>query len=314
MEQEISMKNTKAEMLEALNAALVRAEAAEKGKLFPEKTEKEKVEKKAIESAKTAVDQNVFSTELNNKFKDLQIAIAAEEARLQELYDVSVNLQKLALVIESGRERQEKIEAENNDKIEEAKTNIESLKTDYAQKKIELQEEYDNLAKKLKIDRSREAEEFQYNLKREREKESNAWGDEKAARELVLARKEAEIQAVLEDTNNKLEYIKTLETKVESIPALIESEKKQAVALAISELTKEYDYKTKLSEKDFESSLNRQNDKIAYLEKELDLFNKTNTALQNKLDKAYAELRELATKTVESASGVKIIGSGGDLQ
>ena len=39
---------------------------------------------------------------------------------------------------------------------------------------------------------------------------------------------------------------------------------------------------------------------------------KLNTALQNKLDKAYTELRELATKTVESASGVKIIGSAGE--
>ena len=81
---------------------------------------------------------------------------------------------------------------------------------------------------------------------------------------------------------------------------------------AIAELTREYEFKTQLADKDYQSSSDRQNDKISYLEKELESANKTNTALQNKLDKAYAELRELATKTVESASGVKIIGGSGE--
>jgi hypothetical protein len=45
------------------------------------------------------------------------------------------------------------------------------------------------------------------------------------------------------------------------------------------------------------------------MEKELEATNKMNVGLQGKLDKAYTEIRELATKTVESASGVKIIGS-----
>ncbi|MCL2433825.1 MAG: hypothetical protein FWD16_04835 [Clostridia bacterium] len=312
MEQEITMKNTKAEMLEALNAAKLRVDAAEKGKLNPEKMEKEKVEKKAVESAKAAVEQNIFSVELNNKFKDLQSAIATEEARLQELYDVSVGLQRLAFIIESGRERQAKIDTENAEKIEEAKATLEGLKAEYALKKAELQEEYDTLAKKLKIERTREAEEFQYNLKREREKENNAWGDEKAARESNLQKKEEQAQAILAQAESKEAYIKELELKTEGIPGLIEQEKTLAVNAAITEQTREYEYKTALSQKDYQSSLSRQNDKIAYIEKELDLAAKTNTALQNKLEKAYTEIREIATKTVESASGVKIIGGMGE--
>lgn len=310
MEQEITMKNTKAEMLEALNSALVRAQAAEAGKLNPVKVEKEQVEKKAVESAKAAVEQNIFSVELNNKFMDLQVAIAAEEARLQELYGVSVELQKLAQIIEAGRERQAKIDAENDAKIEEAKASLEVLEAEYTQKKAELQEEYDTLAKKLKVERAREAEEFQYNLKREREKENNIWEDGKAARESILSQKEEQAQTILAEAEAKVEYIKALEAKVEGIPALIESEKKAAVTSAIAELTREHEYKTDLSDKDYQNSLARQNDKIAYLEKELESTGKNNAALQNKLDKAYTELRELATKTVESASGVKIIGGG----
>jgi len=311
-ESEITMKNTKAEMMDALKSALERAEALEKGRLNPERIEKEKTEKRAVESTKESVGQNIFSVELNNKFKDLQLAISSEESRLQELYGVSSQLQKLALIIETGREQQTQIEHENNEKLETAKAALESLRAEYAGKKADLQEEYDNMAKKLKMERTREAEEYQYNNKREREKENNAWEDEKIARESALSKKETQAQGILTEAEAKAQHIASLESKVEGIPALVEAEKKSAVDLAVSQIVKEYEHKTALADKDFQNTLMRQNDKIAYLEKELDVLNKTNTNLQDKLDKAYTELRELATKTVESASGVKIISGTGD--
>jgi len=312
LEQEITMKNTKAEMLEALNAAMSRAKLAESNKLNPVKMEKEKVEKKAVESAKASVEQNIFSTELINKFKDLQSAINTEEARLQELYGVSSELQKLALIIESGRDKQTQIDAENTAKVENATQSLDNLRTEYIQKKSDLQEEYETLSKKLKIERTREAEEFQYNLKREREKEAFAWADEKSTREAALARKEEYVATLLEEVEAKVEYIKTLELKVENIPSLIESEKKTAIQTACAEINREHEFKSTMAEKDYQNTLARKDDKIVHLEKELDAAAKTNTSLQNKLDKAYSELRELATKTVESASGVKIIGGSAE--
>ena len=146
---------------------------------------------------------------------------------------------------------------------------------------------------KLKIERTREAEEYQYTLKREREKEEQA-------------------QSILEEAEGRAEHIKDLEAKVEGIATLIESERKDAADAAASALSKEHEFKTTIADKDYQNALSRQNDKIVYLEKELEASGKNNTSLQNKLDKAYAEIRELATKTVESASGVKIIGSSGE--
>ena len=312
IEQEITMKNTKAEMLEALNSALERAAAAESGMLNPIKAEKEKVEKKAVESAKISSEQNIFSAELIGKFKDLQTAIAAEESRLKELYGTAEELQKLALVIEAGRERQGQLDIENKAKIEEANAVIERLRTEYAQKKAELQEEYDVMAKKLKTERARELEEYQYTKEREREKENNSWADEKAARESELAKKEEQAQIILAEAESKAEYVKTLESKVESIPSLLETEKVSAINTTTAELTQIHGHKIALIEKDHQNAIDRANDKITYLEKELAASDKNAITLQNKLDKAYAEIRELATKTVESASGVKIIGTGSE--
>jgi hypothetical protein len=308
-ETEISLKNTKAEILEALNSALQRADSAEQGKLNPEKTEKERVEKRAIESAKKAVEQNIFSQALNDKFNDLQTAMAAEENRLAELYGVGRELQKLALVIESGKERLAAIEAEKLAKTADAHNSLEHLKAEFSHKNAELAAEYEAAAKKLKTERAREGEEYQYNLNRTREKENNAWADEKAAREAALAKREEQAAALFAEAAGKEEYVKNLEAKVEGISALLESEKQIAVDTATAALKREFEYQTTLAGKDYNSTIARLDDKIAYLEKELDIANKSTNTLQSKLDKAYGELRELATKTVESASGVKIIGN-----
>ena len=123
-----------------------------------------------MESTKKAVDQNIFSKELNEKWGDLQAAIAAEESRLQELYGVGREVQKLALAIEAGRDRIAAIEVEKTEKEAAAKQTLDNLKTEYEQKSAELQTENDTYLKKVKVERTRENEEYLYNLTRTREK------------------------------------------------------------------------------------------------------------------------------------------------
>lgn len=308
-EAEITIKNTKAEILDALNRAMKRAELAEKGRLNPEKEEKEKNDMRAIESAKKAVEQNIFSKELNEKFNDLQTAIAAEENRLQELYGVGREVQKLALVIEAGRERIAEIEAEKAEKGEAAKNGLAKLDAEFAQKSAELQAEYDAYAKKLKMERARENEEYQYNLTRTREKENNAWADDKAARESELQKREAQATEILSDAESKAGYIRSLEEKADGIPALIAAERESAIAATTEALKREYAHQSAMAELERQNAVARLEDKVAFLEKELDSSNKAVGALQSKIDKAYSEIRDLATKTVESAGGVKIIGN-----
>ena len=308
-ETEISLKNTKAEILDALNQARKRADSAERSRLNPEKEEKEKREKKAVESAQKSVDQNIFSKELNEKFRDLQEAIATEESRLQELYGVNRELQKLALVLEAGRDRIAEIEAEKTEKADAAKRSLEDLRVEYQQKNAEFQAEYDTYMKKQKMERTRENEEYQYNLTRTREKENNAWADDKATREAELQKREARIAEQMADVESKTGYIRTLEEKVAEIPQLLATEKEMAISATIEELTREYEHKAALATMESKNAIVRLEDKVAYLTKELDSSGKAVGVLQGKLDKAYSEMRDLATKTVETAGGVKIIST-----
>jgi hypothetical protein len=308
-EQEITLKNTKAEIFDALHRALERAKLAEKRKLEPEKQEKKQEDKRVVESAERAVGQNVFSKELNDQFKDLQAAIVVEENRLQELYGIGREVQKLALVIEAGRERIAEIDAEKLENEEAVTRNLEKLNSEFAQKKASLQTEHDTILEKLKVERARENEEYKYNLERTRERENNAWADEKTARESELQKREASTAELLADAESKVEYIKSLEEKAEGIPRLIAAEKESATTATMERLTREYAHQSALAEMERKNIVARLEDKITYLEKELDNSSKAVGTLQSKLDKAYTEIRDLATKTVESTGGLKIIGS-----
>ena len=113
---------------------------------------------------------------------------------------------------------------------------------------------------------------------------------------------------MLAEAESKADYIRTLEEKVGAYRSCWKS-KEICNRRGFEALRKEYENKATLAEKDYSNTVARLEDKIVFLEKEIENSNKAVVALQNKLDKAYTEIREIATKTVESAGGVKIIGN-----
>ena len=307
--EEVTLKNTKAEILDALNAALERERNIAETKYEPEKEEKAKEIKKAIEVSKENVDQKIFSEELNNKFKDLETAIQAEEEKLKNLYGIEKELSNLVVVVNAGKDYMAGLENDKKVKLEELNSNIKSLEEEYESKKKELEKDYEITAKNLKLERDREQEEYNYKIKREREINNNNWEDEKTKRESELAKKEADAQEILSEAEGKQEYIKELEEKVREIPALLEKEYARGRKEASSEIERENKYATELLKKDFQNTIDRQNDKIESLQEEVKKCNIEKEALQNKLDQAYVQIKDMATKTVESTGGLKIIGN-----
>lgn len=307
--EEVTLKNTKAEILDALNAALEREKKLTSTKSDPEKEEKEKNIEKAIEVSKVNVEQKIFSEELNKKFNDLEIAIAAEEEKLRNLYGIEKELSNITIVINAGKDCIAEIE--NNKKIETEKLNnsIKELEEEYKIKTDELKSEYEAKAKALKIERDREIEEYNYKTKREREISNNKWEDEKREREEKLAKLEEETNKLLEEAKANVEHMEDLEKKVNEIPTILKTEYEKGRKEATAELEKEHKYAIELLKKDFKNTIDRQEDKITSLKEELEKANNLNVTLQEKLDKAYVEVKELATKTVEATGGVKILGN-----
>ena len=186
---------------------------------------------------------------------------------------------------------------------------IATLENEYANKLKELSNTYKEEETRLKTERSRELEEYNYIIKREREINTNAWLDEKKQREIALEQKELEINKMIEDAKNNEQYLKDLENQVALFPELLEKEYAKGKKDATTEIEKENKYQTELLKKDFGSTIDRQNDKIIALENEVKKYTEANNILQEKLDKAYLEIKDMATKTVQASSNVKIIST-----
>ena len=307
--EEITIKNTKAEILDALNEALEREKNMQQKKYEPEKEEKKQKVEKAIEVTRENVEQKIFSEELNKKFQDLEMAIEEEERKLKELYGIEKELINLVVVINAEKDYIEELENNKNRKTEEIKEQIEELEEEYKIKKEELEKEYEIKAKNLKMERDREIEEYNYKIKREREISNNKWIDEKEEREKEIAQRETEVTALLEEAESNAEHIKELENKVSEIPTMLEKEYTRGKKEATTELEREHKYATELLKKDYENTIDRQNDKIELLKEEIEKANAEKTSLQEKLDQAYNQIKEMATVTVEATGGLKILGN-----
>jgi len=307
--EEMTLKNTKAEILEALNDALEREKSMAEIKYEPEKEEKKAKVEKAVSATRENVEEKIFSDELNNKFNDLETAIKEEEEKLKELYGVEKELNNLVVVVNAGKDYMIELENTKKLKTEELNSQIKELEEQYKLKKEELEKEYDFKAKALKTERDREAEEYSYKTKRGREIENNKWEDEKIKRENELSKKEDETTRLLEEAEANVQNLKDLEAKVNEIPSLLEKEYARGRKDVTTELEKEHKYSVELLKKDFQNTIDRQNDKIEAFKQEIEKSNEEKKSLQEKLDQAYNQIKEMATKTVEATGGVKILGN-----
>jgi len=307
--EEISLKNTKAEILDALNKALEREKSLNEAKSNPIKEEREKQVKKAVEETKVNVSDNIFSEELNNKFKSLELAISAEEEKLKTLYGIEKELANLTVVVNGGKDIIREIEEKKSLETEKLNESLKEFENVYNKKKADLESEYDIKAKTLKLERDREIEEYNYKLKRDREIDKNKWEDEKKTREDNLKQKEIEANKLFEEAKEKVDYLKGLEEKVSSIPDMLLAEYERGVKETTNNMQREQKYQIELLKKDYQNTIDRQTDKIESLNTELSKMEELNQQLQEKMDKAYLEMKELASKTVEASGGVKILGN-----
>ena len=120
---------------------------------------------------------------------------------------------------------------------------------------------------------------------------------------------EEETKKTLDEVKNKEKLLNELQTKVDDIPNLLLKESDKTRKEVTIELEKEHKYSSELLKKDYQNTIDRQNDKIEALQEELVKSNALNSSLQDKIDKAYLQIKELASKTVEANGGVKILGN-----
>lgn len=305
----INEKSTKTVILAAYNEALERVKVLEAMTISPKKeAEKMKIsndEKKA----ESIVERGILNAELTEEYNSLISTIELKKKELKELYDIDATAESLASLVNAKKLLSEKLDEEHKEKVEELNERINELKTEINNLESELINAKNDYVKSLNTFKMRTKEEYDYETKRERQKDNDAWEDEKAAREKELKYREIEVEERLSEIIERENTMDELEEKIAQFPEELEEAIKTAKAEGKAEAEKSHVFETRALKKDAEYERQLNESKISSLTEALEKAEEKNSILEAKLENAYEQIRTIATETVKSSGGVKILNS-----
>lgn len=303
----VTMKSTKQEIMDALKEA--EAKLKERKSVISEDTTTKLIEKAdaAIAQAKEDVENGYFSDSMNEKFTNLQEAITAMEQRLSDMYGIEKEYQHLETITNAAKALHIQMEEESSKRQDAADKQKFDIASDIAATRHRLEEEEKARQKAVLVAREREEEEYKYETARRHKAEQDEYNDNMAAAQKRLDEINAQAQDVMNMMNERQAEFDELIAMKEDMPAKLAAEYERGLADGEKAAGKEYGYKKSMAEKEHEYQIKERDNEITRLENMLDEKCRKVDSLEEKLDAAYVQLRELATKTVESNGGIKVL-------
>lgn len=328
--EEVSLKSTKQEILEAYENIKKELEEKEEqslnaGKIIREKENLETVKKsdKLIEEdinekinlLKSGIinSLNELSAKLSwaeTDYKNLKSSIEIKDNQLKEIYGIEHSALSLASLIEANNVKTVQLEKEYSDR-----KNILELEIDELKRKIEAERKsYEILAKEkeneFKIYWDRKREEFEYNFKRESEQKLNSLNDELNNLKRSMEEEREKFQKDVMEKNKTLDERESrlsekeqinaeLAEKAAAFPAKLESEVSASVKSTTEKLKSGFALEKELIHKEYEGKVNVLNTKIESLEKIIEGQNKHISVLTSQHEKAYMQVQQIATSAIQ---------------
>lgn len=314
----ITMKSTKQEIMDAYEAAMKQIEEANAMKDDPVAEAKAAEDRRVEESAQMIVEDNILNPKIIAQYEDLKTSIDKKKKELLDLYGIETKANSFIALVNAFKDK----EVELNNNYETRKKELEDamaikaagLQNDIADLEEEkrnilnsITEEGKEIKDKLMKERDREQEEYEYEKKRSRKLDNDKWFDEKAAREKELTEREAAVKADEQELAEKTAYIEELEQKVESIPQLVQEARDEGIEKGKSDANKSNAFEVRALKQQNEYNTQILEDKVDRLTVEVNSLKTEKVDLQDKLDEAYLQMRNLAADTVKSTGGVHIL-------
>ena len=307
--EKITSKSTKSQILDAYNKAIKKLNEIEASKDDPVSQKESQMKKETFEAADKIAAMGILNPEITGQYKSLEIAIEMKKNELKALYDLEAEANSLTAMINAHKDIQRELEEEAKENKKAIEDEMKALEAELEARKGEVENEVDEERERVSKIRQREEEEYQYNLKRKRQLEDDEWEDNKKARESIIASKEEELVNKEKELVEKEAYIVDLENKVASIPDQVASAYEEGKKEGKAKADKSNAFEVRSLETKHEYEIQNLQNQIDRLEQDLETEKCKNNDLQNKLDDAYTQMRELATNTVQSVGGVKILSN-----
>ena len=324
MTEEISIKNTKNEILEAYYEML---EQVKQTKKLNKQEEKAIVDKKAIVTAATtgSPDEIVkglatLKLIITKSLKDLedqllaenqtlitlQQAIAIQTQELEELYEIKVNANTLAALLLAQKEKSANFEKDIKERITIFEQEIQQKRANWKKEQEEFElvnKEQENLTKKL---RTREEEDYIYKRNLTRTKEQDQYLEQKQLLEKELIEKRLTLEQEFKLREEKLaaseQELIMLKDAIQTFPA----EKQQAILEAETTLSQrlnfKYEYEAKLTQTEMEGERKLYQQTIANLEAKVAKLEAQIGQFTERANQANMQVQDIAIKAIDGAS------------
>ncbi|EFK05215.1 conserved hypothetical protein [delta proteobacterium NaphS2] len=329
---QMSMTNTKKEMLEAYEAVKGLLKTREQELLDAEKSRKELEKKAALAAADAQAAQDpvqrihalrsAVGRELSTlaerleeeigAYRKISLAVEEKQAELKTIYGVETAATDLAALIEAQQTRkkdfEENMAARKTDfdaEVGEARAAWQKEKSAHAQ---DVKEETEALKKQ----RQREREEFEYGFARDKEQKTNALGDELNALQKEIAQKrsdfergmseqEALLHAREKSVSEREKEIASLEKEVEGFQKKLDDAVKKAVGETTERLKSDFQKHEALLKATFDGEKNVLASRIETLERMVKAQESQIGALSQKQEQAYQKVQEIANRAVDAS-------------
>jgi hypothetical protein len=329
MEKKVTPTSTKTEILKAYNELLNKIEGSKQDN--PKAEQEKKLRETTVETAAELTDEKIIgqisSLKLNlnstlDKIEDdlaaeyqklikIREAIAIEDHRLKDFYQINAGADSLAAILAAQKEKKEEFEREMAIKKSEFEEQLKSEKLN-RDKETKLWEEKRKEAEDLlQKQRSREEEEYQYNLQLARKKDKDQYEQKKAIldKELIQKREsfENEINAREQAVAAAEKELTELRSKTENFPANLEKAVQVSIKETTAQIEKEHKFEKQLILKDHDGEMKLKSQQIeSLLAKIKDLEIQLKQAY-SKAENAENNTKEITLKAIQSSGQIKIV-------
>ena len=304
---EVSLKSTKQQIWDTYQKTLKELEST-KAQKQTSKEKSEQLRKETVkESAQDLLLKDILNEDIIKQYSDLVETIDYMKEEIKSLYGIEAEINTLEALVNTHNELKEKLEKEYLERKavleSEYEQRVSELENEFLKKKTKNEEEIEELKK----ERAREEEQYLYDLKKSRRDDNDKWEEEKAKRTLELKAKENEFEAKKMEADDKILSYYKIQDELQELKDNQEEIVKQAVNKAIENSNKEHLVEKTMLEKEKKWLEEKYtNDNNALVER-LNAEKENNKILAGKLDAAYAQIRDIATQTVQANGAIRIM-------
>ncbi|HDS08046.1 MAG TPA: hypothetical protein ENO05_10520 [Bacteroides sp.] len=317
MEQKVSAKNTKSEILDAYKELLSSVkQAKEEPRVVQQRQKDEEKVKKAEELSADEIIQRIADLKTHvsgtldkleekmtgayKEFANLREAIDVEKKNLEELYQVSYNAHSLVTLMLAQEKQKEEFEQEMAEKRTAWKVEEEKMNE-------EMNESKENLNKK----REREKEEYDYNLKIARKKDQDEYLEKKTRQEKELLDKRTQFEQEMKEREAMLKEAESelaeLRKKNDAFPEILNKEKEKVAKETEAKLKQEYNYEKQLTESSSLAEIKLKDQIIESLKMKIKDQENLIRELSGKVKLSEESVQKIAIKALDSSGRERFI-------